>query len=443
MLETIRAYGLEALSACGEMEAMRKAHATYFLALAQKMEQALWGPEQAACLELLEQEHDNVRAAMQWALEQEDREIALRLGGVLRPFWFMRGHFSEGLDFLEQALVHSEGVDASVRAGALYAAARINDVRGNIDRAEALITESLALYQVLGDTERIAYALHLQADIAWRRGNLAMARSRVEESLALFRELDDQGAIAGVLLHMGVLAANQGSYTHARNLLEESLAINRKHEDVSSIADSLFNLARVCFLSGGDRMLARTHLAESFALHKTVGDKESIAYCLYLSGLLELAEGDTTSARSLVEQAVALFQEMKQRHGTVLSTSTLARVVAAQGDNARARALSEESIRLSIKADDKLNIASSMEVLAGVVVAQGKYAWAARLWGAAEALREAIDAPLPPVERPSYNRAVAEVHAHLGARTSAIAWAEGRGMMPEDVLRREEDSEVC
>jgi ATP/maltotriose-dependent transcriptional regulator MalT len=183
----------------------------------------------------------------------------------------------------------------------------------------------------------------------------------------------------------------------------------------------------------------RAHLEESFALHKTLGDKESIAYCLYLSGLLDLEEGDTTSARSLVEQAVALFQEMKQRHGTALSTSTLARVVAAQGDDARARALSEESIRLAIKADDKLNIVSGMEGLTGVVEAQGKYAWAARLWGAAQALREAIDAPLPPVERLSYERAVAEAHARLGARTFATAWTEGRGMMPEDALRSDED----
>ena len=351
MLETIRAYGVEALSACGEMEAMRKAYAAYFLALAQKMEQDLWGPEQAAYLDRLEQEHDNIRAVMQWSLEQEDREIALRLGGVLRTFWYMRGYFSEGLDFLEQALVKSDGVDASVRAGALYAAARMNDVRGNIDRAESLSAESLALYQALGNAERIAYVLHLQADIAWRRGNLTMARSRVEESLALFRELDDKGAIAGLLLHLGVLAADQGAYTRARNLLEESLAINRKLEDVSSIADSLFNLARVCFFSGGDRALVRAHLEESFALHKTLGDKESVAYCLHLSGLLAMEEGNITSARSLVEQAVALFQELKQQHGTALSTGTLARVLAAQGDDAKARSLFIESITMAMKAD--------------------------------------------------------------------------------------------
>jgi predicted ATPase/class 3 adenylate cyclase len=444
MLETIREYGLEALTASGEMETMRKAHTDYFLSLAQKLEQNLWGPEQAACLDQLEQEHDNLRAAMQWSLEQEqeDREIALRLGGVLRTFWYMRGYFSEGLDFLEQALVHSDGVDISVRASAFYAAARMNEARGNLDRAESLVEESLTQYRELGDTARIAYALHLQADMAWRRGNLTMARSRVEESLALFRELDDKGAIAGLLLHLGVLADDQGAYAQARHLLQESLAINRELEDVSGTADALFNLARMCFFSGGDRALARAHLEESFALHKTLGDKESIAYCLYLSGLLDLEEGDIASARSLVEQALALFHEMKQRHGTALSTSALARVSAAQGDHARARALYGESIVLAMKVDDKLNIASGLEGLARVVARQGKFTWATQLWGAAEALRESIGAPMPPVEHAAYQRAVAEARTHLGARTFATAWAVGRGKTPWDALRSEDDSEA-
>ncbi len=434
MLETIREYGLETLSASGEMETMRKAHAAYFLSLAQKMDQNLSGPEQAASLDQLEQEHDNLRAAMQWSLEQEHREIALRLGGVLRSFWYVRGYFSEGLDFLEQALVHSDDVDKSVRASALYAAARMNNLRGNNERAESLIAESLALYQELGDTARIADALHLQADMVWRRGNLTMARSLAEESLALFRELDDKGAIANLLLHLGLLATDQGAYTQARNLLEESLAINRNLEDVSSTADSLFNLARMYFFSQGDHVLVRALLEESFALHKTLGDKESIAYCLYLSGLIDLEESNTTSARSLIEQAVALFQEMKQWHGTALSTSALARVSAAQGDYARAHALYEESITLAMKVDDKLNIASVLEGLASVVASQGEQTWAARLWGAAESLREAIWSPLAPVERASYEQAVAATHAQLGEAAFAIAWAQGRKMTPEQVL---------
>ncbi|MEO6891702.1 MAG: adenylate/guanylate cyclase domain-containing protein, partial [Ktedonobacteraceae bacterium] len=133
MLETIREYGLEALSASGEKEAVRKAHGAYFLAFAQRADEQLWGPEQALWLGRLEQEHDNMRAAMQWSLEQtgSEREIALRLGAALRSFWYTRGYFSEGLDFLERALVQSGEVAAPVRAVALYSAARLNEVRGN------------------------------------------------------------------------------------------------------------------------------------------------------------------------------------------------------------------------------------------------------------------------------------------------------------------------
>ncbi|MFL5627794.1 MAG: ATP-binding protein [Ktedonobacteraceae bacterium] len=436
MLETIREYGLEVLADSGEMEMVQKAYATYFLALAQRAARALSTPQEAAWMERLEQEHDNLRAVMQWSLEpvEDRRKIALHLGGVLRSFWSTRGYLSEGLDFLERALLRSDGVEASVRAKALYAAARLNEMRGDYDQAEPFIAESLALYQELGDIVNIAYALHLQADIAWGRGNLALARSQAEASLALLRELGDKGSIAYLLLHLGSLAADQGAYVMARSLLEESLAINRGLEDKSGIAESLFNLARVCFLSDGDRELVRALLEESITLYRTFDDKESIAYCLCLSGLLALDQGNTASARSLAEQGVALFKEMRQRHGTAFATALLAKVIAAQGDSAVARTLYEESIMLARRGGNKLNIASNLEGMASVVASQGKYVWAVRLWGAAEALREDINAPLPPIERTAYEQAVAAARDHLGEPAFAAAWGEGRTVTLDDAL---------
>src|SRR5947208_14246427 len=111
---------------------------------------------------------------MQWSLEQAEgergdarREIALRLGGALRQFWYMRSYFSEGRDFLERALSRSDGVAASVRAKALFAATRLHVSLGYLNRAEALCEESLALYRELGDIVGIASSLHLRAAIAW------------------------------------------------------------------------------------------------------------------------------------------------------------------------------------------------------------------------------------------------------------------------------------
>ena len=113
-------------------------------------------------LDRLEQEHDNLRAAMHWSLEDMEgcKEIALRLGGALRTFWYSRGYLSEGLDFLERALVGSDEVEEPMRAAALYAAARLYEVRGDYDRAEPFLVQSLALYRELGNPARIAYALH-------------------------------------------------------------------------------------------------------------------------------------------------------------------------------------------------------------------------------------------------------------------------------------------
>jgi predicted ATPase/class 3 adenylate cyclase/DNA-binding CsgD family transcriptional regulator len=436
MLETIREYALESLEALGETEAARKAHAAYFLALAEEAEQGMAGPQQAVLLERLEQEHDNLRAAMQWSLEQgeEGKATALRLGGALYSFWYVRAYFSEGRDFLERALSRSEGVAAPVRAKALYAASQLHETLGSLDRAERFYEQSLALYRELGDTLGIANCLHLLADISWGRGNLTVARALGEESVLLFRELDDKRSVAYLLYHLGDVAVEQGEYARGRDLLTESLTITRELGDTRIMALSLFALARLYRLSGGDLAQAHTLLDESFALFREVGDKESIATCLSLLGMLALDEGDTARAASRVEQALALFQEMKLQDGTALSLYALAGVATIQGNYARSQALYEEGIAVARKAGGTRMIPSGLEGLAAAVAAQGNQVWAAHLWGAAEALREAIGMPIPPVERVPYHRAVAAARAQLGEQAFAAAWVGGRTLSPEQAL---------
>src|SRR5262249_12213541 len=96
LLETVHEYALEQLEACGETETPRRAHATYFLSLSEGIEAGLWGPEMAAVLSRLHREHDNLRAALSWAREQQQTEFGLRLAGALAHFWWFHGHLSEG-----------------------------------------------------------------------------------------------------------------------------------------------------------------------------------------------------------------------------------------------------------------------------------------------------------------------------------------------------------
>src|SRR6266480_4279686 len=148
MLETIREYGQEKLDASGETESTRQAHALYYLSLAEDAEIEIGGARQAAWLERLEREHDNLRAALQWSLEQAENEeatddersmeTALRLGGALREFWRIHGYISEGRNFLERALEASGGIEASVQAKALIAAANLAFIQSDYDHTEML-----------------------------------------------------------------------------------------------------------------------------------------------------------------------------------------------------------------------------------------------------------------------------------------------------------------
>jgi predicted ATPase/DNA-binding CsgD family transcriptional regulator len=445
MLETIHEYGLEALAASGEMEATQRAHALYYLALAEEAEPELHGPQQAAWLERLAREHDNLRAAMRWSLEPEaawqSREIALRLGGTLVRFWYIRGHYSEGRNFLERALAGSEGVAASLRANALIAAAIMALIQGDYEQGEALCEESLALFRELGDKRGMAHTLYYLGGggqdwggIARTRGNLAVARSLTEEGLAVDRELGDKRGIAWDLLSLAGLLSQQGEYTRARDLLEESLEMHRELGNAMGISGSLQWLTWVLFLSQGDSATVHSLIEKCLVLFRELGDKEAIAFSFYVSGQVALSQGDAAAARSLAEESVVLYKELGYRQGMTWSLSALASVVAVQGDHVAARALYEESLAVARKIGDKWAIASSLKGLAGVVATQGEPAWAAQLWGAAEALREVMGAPIPPVYRADYERAVAAARAQLGEKAFAAAWAQGRSMTPEQAL---------
>jgi len=248
LLETIREYGLECLAASGEMEVTRQAHAAYYLWLAEEGEPELLGPQQAVWLQRLEGEHDNLRAALRWSLEQgetgQSQEMALRLSAALWWFWLVRGHRSEGRAFLEQALAASEGVVASVRAKVLIVASQFALNQGDMDRAKALAEESLALSRQLRYTWGIGYSFNLLGEFASMRGNFAAARLLNEEALVLQRETGDQEQVTYSLAGLGDLASLQGEYTRGRTLLEESLAIHRELGNTRGIADLLLRLVR-------------------------------------------------------------------------------------------------------------------------------------------------------------------------------------------------------
>jgi tetratricopeptide (TPR) repeat protein len=448
MLETIREYGLDCLRERGEVESCRQVHATYYLALAEQVELQLGGAEQVTWLEQLGQEHDNLRAAMRWSLEPDEtgrrKEMALRLGGALRWFWLVRGHWSEGRRFLARALADSEGIAASVRAKALDAAARLADIQGDGDEKETLGMESLVLYRRLGDKLGLAHALYLLGGSThdWEqptpRDKLALAYTYTEEALALFQEVGFEEGASWSLCRLAKLTFRQGDYAEACTQMEEVLAQQRKLNNKRGVSAALFALAEMRLACRSDPATIRSLLEESLALGEELGDKEAIASSLYLLGELALSQADPATAQALLEGSLALCQEMEHQYVTARSCSTLAQVHACQGNYATASTLYEQSLGCYSALDDREGEARCLEGVAGVAAAQGALEWAARLLGAAGALHDPTGAPMFPVWRASHERAEAAARSQLDAQTFGIAWAEGRAAMLEQPLAASE-----
>ncbi|SRR6266699_1196301 len=447
MLETIREYGLECLGTSGEMEITRQAHAAYYLWLAEEAEPELVSPLQTVWLERLERERENLRAALQWSLDQTgdeegspNREMALRLGGALRRFWLVRGNWSEGRTFLERALAGGEGTVTSSRVKALKAAAGLTVYQADTDRGEALCQESLTLCRELGDTEGVAYALYLLGYVAWLRSNLAAARPLLEQALVLWKEVGDKDGIAYALCDLASLSALQGEYDRARVLYEEGLTLCKAEGNKRGIAHALCRLAEILLVTQDDQGAVRALLEESLALAREVGYKTTMALCFSLLGEAFLQQGDITTARSFLEQCLGLCKEIGDQGSTAEVLSLLGKVNVVQGDYTAARAFYEESLAFpeTVNGIWQRSNASSLEELASVVAAQGELRWAARLWGAAEALRDTRGTPLPPVYRADYERSVAAARTQLGEQSFAAAWAKGYTMTPGQVLAAQE-----
>src|SRR5947209_6605073 len=242
MLETVREYAAEQLKARGEAEVTRRQHAQYFRALVDEARVGLAGGGREDMFERLESEHDNLRAALHWALERgHGPEIGLGLAAGLTEFWQERGYCSEGTRWLTLALA-KEGTDASVRAEVLEGAARLAFFHGDHGRAIELHEEKVALERGLGDTRRLATALQAFGVVAQHHKNLERATLLFEESLALFQELSDTAGIASAQSGLGYVAKDEGDYDRATRLLEESLDHYRGLRDVGGMYWTLMSL---------------------------------------------------------------------------------------------------------------------------------------------------------------------------------------------------------
>jgi len=305
MLETIHDYALEQLTATPEMEAILRRHALYYLAVAEKAEPALAGPEQSEWLEWLEREHDNLRSALRWARQSGETAAGLRLAGALAQFWERHGYMREGRAWLDALLAEDGEASAAVRAKALNVNGNLARVEGDYGVAVARYRESLALRQASGDLRGIAVALNNLGVAAKDQGDYAAARAHLEESLSLKRDLGDRRSIAVTLNNLGLTANGQRDHAAARTYLEESLEHFRELGDKWGIALALNNLGSTAVLEGDYEQAAALHRS-SLALRRGLKDKWGVAEGLEGLAKVSAARGDPRRAAELFGAAEAL-----------------------------------------------------------------------------------------------------------------------------------------
>jgi predicted ATPase len=352
MLEVVREFALEQLEAGGEAETARLAHARYFLGLAEEAWPKLRGAEQAAWLERLGREQENLRAALELLLEVEAGEGG-RLAAALGDFWLFRSLYTEGRGWYTRA-VAAGGADPLARAKLLLGLSNVEGLLGEHRAAGAHAREAVEASRAVGDPRLLAGALNALGTTFVYTGEAQRGREAFEEGLAIARDLDEGDMAATILNNLGDVAEVEGDYHAARGYFEQALEARGRHL-------------------------------------RTVGT----AICLLNLGEVSRKEGEWAAARAFLREALAILAELGAA----------------------------------------FDIALGLEGLAEVALAAGERERAARLAGAAEALYEAVGAPLPTWEQADRDRFVARLRAELEAGALEREWGWGRAMGLEAAVR--------
>jgi predicted ATPase/DNA-binding CsgD family transcriptional regulator len=388
MLETIREYGLERLAVSGELDEVAGHHAAYYLALAEAAAPAFVSPDQnelGGWMRRLAAEHDNLRAAIGWAATGAgDAALELRLVGVLWHFWWVGGQLGEGRRRLAEALARRPEADPALRMRALRGAGLLAWAQGDAAQAEPPMRESLALARGLGDGYGIAAALINLGNVAYQRGDMAAATDHYRESLAHFRARGDLVQVAWNLVGLGATALHGGD------------------------------------LEGAEHLYAQGH-----DLFRQTATTRGIAWALTNLGAVARRQGDHERATALLTESLTRQRDLGDRNGIATALCELGMVAQARGEAGRAEACHLESLALRREIGDKPGIAACLEGLAAVAAGQGQAERAARLLGAAGAMRGSAGLGLPPPDGAGYERLVAAARAGLDEATFAAAWAAG------------------
>jgi predicted ATPase/DNA-binding SARP family transcriptional activator/DNA-binding CsgD family transcriptional regulator len=433
-LETIRQYAAEKLELAGEADSLRRCHAGWCMTVSEAAVEAVKGPEQAKWFSLLETEHDNLRAALRWAIEVENAEVGLRTGGSLWRFWYAHGYVSEGRDTLERLLaLPCDDRETEARGNALVGAGVLAWKLGDYQRATALLDQCLVLFHRLGHKRGMAMALGNLGTVASKQGNLSLAADLYEQSLTLRREIEDRWGIANALHSLAHIVQRQGGYERAIGLYEEALALARQLGDTWSVAAYLNNLGSA-LLDQGNLTRAALLYDEDLALFRQLGDTLSTAISIGSLGDIARRRGEFVRAQALYGEVLPLLRELGHRDGVAALLTSLGEISLRQGDSGTATAQVHESLVLYKELGDKAGIVACLEMLGHIALIQKQAERAVPLWSAAHAIRDSLGISLAPADQAAHEDGLSAARSALGPAAFTRAWDTGHAATLEQAM---------
>lgn len=387
MLQTIQEYARECLAARSDATTTYQRHSAYFATLATEADSQFFGPDETRWLDDLAANHDNLRTAIQWALNQRDHETAATLGHHLWWFWYLRGFWREGRDWLHQILdlveAH-EQIAPAIHADLYKGRATLGKELGRIADAERDFLHALMIYRAQDDARGIAITLNNLGGLYHRLGRLEDARRAYNDCLAYFRSIDASYNIALVLDNLAIMLQEHGHFAEALPLHEESLERWRALGDTRGLSNKLSSL--------GEFQLVQRRFAAAVS---------------YLSEALAIAEVNDD-----------LRAQMAALHGLGIVWYWLDDLPAALRDSQRALGIAHDL-------GEPFFASLCLDGCAHGIGASGALE-AAQLYGAAAHLRDRIATPLPPAYIDLHNEAVAHTASHHTTRRWTAALQRGR-----------------
>jgi predicted ATPase/class 3 adenylate cyclase len=374
LLETSRQYALDKLVSASEAQTFRSKHSEWFTDLAETgAESMLGGPDQTRWFDRIGSELDNFRTALAWSLGDGDPALGLRLGAALSRFWEVRGHWTEGLGWLEDALARTPDAEDGLRGRALVAASFLAFYRGRLESARSMVTEGLAAAVRAHDKATEARGLRFEAVIEQRIGDRAAAIDSAKKAVELSRSHGAAADLAFALQVLGRLLADDDR-GEARARYEEGLGVARRAEDAVSQIYLLYALGRV-HLRAGDNERARELYAEALDLSQQVGERWMAMNVLV--GLSYVSED--VDAGPALEEMVGVLRQTGNRMMQIVWLRQLAHRRRLEGDLEGAKRAVDEALEIvKIEATPEANVLGQYILASHLDEAEKDYAGALR-----------------------------------------------------------------